>query len=69
MSYRGILKPFREQLLSTGLSESTVEVCVLRVRHRTWSQGRLAMKLGFSEVDRFVKWDAEQWFGIWTPGS
>lgn len=28
---------------------------------------RLAAKLGFVEVRRFVKWDAEQWMGVWTP--
>jgi RimJ/RimL family protein N-acetyltransferase len=26
---------------------------------------RLAAKLGFTEVERFEKWDAEQWFGVW----
>jgi RimJ/RimL family protein N-acetyltransferase len=26
---------------------------------------RLAAKLGFTEVERFEKWGAEQWFGIW----
>ncbi|GIF50045.1 RimJ/RimL family protein N-acetyltransferase [Asanoa ferruginea] len=25
---------------------------------------RLAAKLGFTEVERFEKWDAEQWFGV-----
>jgi hypothetical protein len=25
----------------------------------------LAAKLGFTEVERFEKWGAEQWFGIW----
>jgi RimJ/RimL family protein N-acetyltransferase len=28
---------------------------------------RLAAKLGFTEVERFDAWDAEQWFGMWTP--
>ncbi|MGW0603815.1 GNAT family N-acetyltransferase [Streptomyces sp. NPDC002640] len=28
---------------------------------------RLAAKLGFTEVDRFVVWDAEQWLGIRPP--
>ncbi|MFJ9150434.1 GNAT family N-acetyltransferase [Streptomyces sp. NPDC102270] len=28
---------------------------------------RLAAKLGFVEVRRFVKWDAEQWMGMWAP--
>jgi RimJ/RimL family protein N-acetyltransferase len=28
---------------------------------------RLAAKLGFTEVRRFQKWDAEQWMGRWAP--
>lgn len=28
---------------------------------------RLAAKLGFTEVERFEEWGAEQWFGVWTP--
>lgn len=28
---------------------------------------RLAAKLGFTELERFVGWDAEQWFGVWSP--
>jgi RimJ/RimL family protein N-acetyltransferase len=28
---------------------------------------RLAAKLGFSEVEQFEEYAAEQWFGIWTP--
>ena len=27
---------------------------------------RVAMKLGFTEVERFEEWDAEQWFGVWS---
>ncbi|MEV6265117.1 GNAT family N-acetyltransferase [Streptomyces sp. NPDC051784] len=30
---------------------------------------RLAAKLGFSEVQRFEEWDAEQWLGVWSPVS
>ncbi len=26
---------------------------------------RLAAKLGFTEVERFEEWDAQQWFGVW----
>jgi RimJ/RimL family protein N-acetyltransferase len=28
---------------------------------------RLAAKLGFAEVERFDAYDAEQWFGMWSP--
>jgi hypothetical protein len=28
---------------------------------------RLAAKLGFTEVERFEQYGAEQWFGVWTP--
>ncbi|MCX4615704.1 GNAT family N-acetyltransferase [Streptomyces mirabilis] len=27
---------------------------------------RLAAKLGFTEVERFKEFDAEQWFGVWS---
>ncbi|MDH6114484.1 RimJ/RimL family protein N-acetyltransferase [Kitasatospora sp. MAP12-15] len=30
---------------------------------------RLAAKLGFTELERFEAWDAEQWFGVWSPVS
>ncbi|MEV0528669.1 GNAT family N-acetyltransferase [Streptomyces sp. NPDC050439] len=30
---------------------------------------RLAVKLGFSEVERFEEWGAEQWFGAWNVAS
>jgi RimJ/RimL family protein N-acetyltransferase len=28
---------------------------------------RLAAKLGFTEVERFEEFGAEQWFGVWSP--
>ena len=28
---------------------------------------RLAAKLGFTEVERFQAYGAEQWFGLWLP--
>lgn len=30
---------------------------------------RLAVKLGFSEVERFEEYGAEQWFGVWSPAT
>jgi RimJ/RimL family protein N-acetyltransferase len=29
---------------------------------------RLAAKLGFTEVERFEEYGAEQWFGVWSSG-
>lgn len=29
---------------------------------------RLAEKLGFTELERFEEFGAEQWFGAWSPG-
>jgi RimJ/RimL family protein N-acetyltransferase len=28
---------------------------------------RLAKKLGFTEAEQFEEYDAEQWFGVWSP--
>jgi RimJ/RimL family protein N-acetyltransferase len=28
---------------------------------------RVAAKLGFTEVERFEEYSAEQWFGVWSP--
>ncbi|WP_420711133.1 GNAT family N-acetyltransferase [Streptomyces sp. NRRL F-4428] len=28
---------------------------------------RVAQKLGFTEVERFEEFGAEQWFGVWSP--
>ncbi|MFB6849604.1 GNAT family N-acetyltransferase [Streptomyces sp. NPDC056373] len=30
---------------------------------------RLAVKLGFAEVERFEEYDAEQWFGVWEQAT
>jgi RimJ/RimL family protein N-acetyltransferase len=30
---------------------------------------RLAAKLGFTEVERFEAYGAEQWFGVWVTGT
>ncbi len=30
---------------------------------------RLAAKLGFTEVERFTEFGAEQWFGVWSPAG
>lgn len=30
---------------------------------------RLAAKLGFTEVERFEEYGAEQWFGVWISAT
>ncbi|SDL21954.1 Protein N-acetyltransferase, RimJ/RimL family [Glycomyces sambucus] len=45
------------------------EPVVLTTQTANGSSMRLAAKLGFAEVKRFEEWDAEQWFGVWTPSD
>ena len=30
---------------------------------------RLAVKLGFTEVEQFEEYGAQQWLGVWSPSS
>ncbi|MFF4017376.1 GNAT family N-acetyltransferase [Streptomyces sp. NPDC001843] len=43
------------------------EPVVLYTQTANASSMRLAAKLGFTELERFEAWGAEQWFGVWTP--
>ncbi|CAM5466831.1 GNAT family N-acetyltransferase [Streptomyces purpurascens] len=43
------------------------EPVVLRTRTGNDRAMRLAAKLGFTEVERFEEYGAEQWFGLWSP--
>ncbi|MGW4907990.1 GNAT family N-acetyltransferase [Streptomyces sp. NPDC004270] len=43
------------------------EPVVLCTQTANASSMRLAAKLGFTEVERFEAWGAEQWFGVWSP--
>ncbi len=45
------------------------EPVVLATQTANLGSMRLAAKLGFTEVERFWAWDAEQWLGIWSPGT
>ncbi|MFG2532000.1 GNAT family N-acetyltransferase [Streptomyces sp. NPDC048516] len=48
------------------------EPVVLYTQTANTSSMRLAAKLGFTEVERFEAWGAEQWFGVWhslTPSD
>lgn len=49
-----------------ALPGEPVVLCTQTANHRSM---RLAEKLGFTEVERFEEWGAEQWFGIWAPGA
>ena len=43
------------------------EPVVLKTQTTNARSMRLATKLGFTEVERFEAWDAEQWFGMRSP--
>ncbi|MFB8776467.1 GNAT family N-acetyltransferase [Streptomyces broussonetiae] len=43
------------------------EPVVLTTQTANAGSMRLAAKLGFTEVERFEAWDAEQWLGMWCP--
>lgn len=43
------------------------EPMVLATQTANISSMRLAAKLGFTEVERFHAWDAEQWLGLRSP--
>ncbi|WP_436519634.1 GNAT family N-acetyltransferase [Actinoplanes sp. HUAS TT8] len=45
------------------------ESVVLSTQSANARSRRLAVKLGFTEVQYYVMWDAEQWFGVWSPGT
>ncbi|WP_392675882.1 GNAT family N-acetyltransferase [Streptomyces sp. LN785] len=42
------------------------EAVVLRTQTANERSMRLAAKLGFTEVERYEEYGAEQWFGVWT---
>jgi len=43
------------------------EPVVLTTQTANVGSMRLAAKLGFTEVERFQAWDAEQWLGLRSP--
>ena len=43
------------------------EPVVLKTQTANSRSMRLAAKLGFTEVERYQAWGAEQWFGMWSP--
>ncbi|MGW8800981.1 GNAT family N-acetyltransferase [Streptomyces sp. NPDC055775] len=46
------------------LPDEPVVLCTQTANHRSM---RLAAKLGFTEVQRYKAWGAEQWMGMWSP--
>ncbi|MFJ3623845.1 GNAT family N-acetyltransferase [Streptomyces iakyrus] len=49
--------------LADALPGEPVVLCTQTANNRSM---RLAGKLGFTEVERFEEWGAEQWFGVWS---
>ncbi|WP_326699782.1 GNAT family N-acetyltransferase [Streptomyces sp. NBC_01754] len=45
------------------------EPVVLHTQTANLGSMRLAAKLGFTEVERFEAWDAEQWLGLRSPAT
>lgn len=45
------------------------EPVVLTTQTANVGSMRLAATLGFTEMERFRAWDAEQWLGRWAPGA
>ncbi len=50
--------------LAGALPGEPVVLCTQIANYRSM---RLAAKLGFTEVERFEEFGAEQWFGVWCP--
>jgi RimJ/RimL family protein N-acetyltransferase len=49
-----------------ALPGEPVVLCTQTANHPSM---RLAAKLGFTEVERFEEYGAEQWFGVWSPAG
>jgi RimJ/RimL family protein N-acetyltransferase len=52
--------------LAGALPGEPVVLCTQTANHRSM---RLAAKLGFTEVERFEEYGAEQWLGVWSSGT
>lgn len=49
-----------------ALPSEPVVLCTQTANARSM---RLAAKLGFTEVQRYEAWGAEQWMGVWSPAT
>ena len=47
-----------------ALPGEPVVLCTQTANNRAMRQ---AAKLGFTKVERFEEYGAEQWFGVWSP--
>ncbi|MEU8825009.1 GNAT family N-acetyltransferase [Streptomyces sp. NPDC048636] len=52
--------------IADALPGEPVALCTQSANERAM---RLAAKLGFTEVERFEEYGAEQWFGMWSPAT
>ena len=64
---RGYATEACEAALSWFAGALPGEAVVLITQTANAPSMRLAARLGFVEVERFEAYDAEQWFGTWTP--
>ncbi|MFD1831241.1 GNAT family N-acetyltransferase [Streptomyces desertarenae] len=51
---------------TNALPGEPVVLCTQTANDRSM---RLAAKLGFTEVERFEEWGAQQWFGVWSSAT
>jgi RimJ/RimL family protein N-acetyltransferase len=58
-----------EAALAWFAGELPGEPVVLFTQSANARSMRLAAKLGFTEVERFEAYGAEQWFGMWSPAT
>src|SRR4051794_1112084 len=52
--------------IAGALPQEPVVLCTQTANARAM---RLAVTLGFTEVERFEEYGAEQWFGVWSPSA
>jgi RimJ/RimL family protein N-acetyltransferase len=43
------------------------EAVIVRAQTANPASVRVAIKLGFREIDRYEDYGAEQWLGVWSP--
>lgn len=66
---RGYATEACEAALSWFAGAMPGEAVVLITQTANERSMRLAARLGFVEVERFEAYNAEQWFGTWSPAA